>query len=86
VIGAGDCRDVSVAELAARFDEVILTDVVIGPELRRLAKRSGGKVRAEVWIALRSLLWAPPRLAGAVTGPFHQKVVYPSLPRWRGCS
>ena len=51
VIGAGDCRDVPVAELAARFDEVILTDVVLGPELRRLAKRSGGKVRAEVWDA-----------------------------------
>ena len=51
VIGAGDCRDVPVAELAARFDEVILTDVVIGPELRKLAKRSGGKVRAEVWDA-----------------------------------
>lgn len=51
VIGAGDCRDVPVAELAARFDEVILTDVVLGPELRKLAKRSGGKIRAEVWDA-----------------------------------
>ncbi len=51
VIGAGDCRDVPVAELAARFDEVILTDVVLGPELRKMAQRSGGKVRAEVWDA-----------------------------------
>ncbi|HLP08638.1 MAG TPA: hypothetical protein VK178_10760 [Opitutaceae bacterium] len=51
VIGAGDCRDVPVAELAARFDEVVLTDVVLGPELRRFARRSGGKVRAEVWDA-----------------------------------
>ena len=51
VIGAGDCRDVPVAELAARFDEVVLTDVVLGPELRRLARRSGGKVRTEVWDA-----------------------------------
>lgn len=51
VIGAGDCRDVPVAELAARFDEVLLTDVVLGPELRRFAKHSGGKVRAAVWDA-----------------------------------
>ncbi len=51
VLGAGDCRDVPLAELAARFDEVILTDVVLGPELRRLAKRSVGKIRAEVWDA-----------------------------------
>ncbi len=51
VIGAGDCRDVPVAELAARFDQVVLTDVVLGPELRRLARTSAGKVRAEVWDA-----------------------------------
>lgn len=51
VIGAGDCRDVPVTELAARFDEVVLTDVVLGPEIRKLARRSGGKIRAEVWDA-----------------------------------
>jgi hypothetical protein len=51
VIGAGDCRDVPVAELAAQFETVVLTDVVLGPELRQLAKRSGGKIRAEVWDA-----------------------------------
>ena len=51
VVGAGDCRDVPVAELAARFDQVVLTDVVLGPELRKLAKRSGGRIRAEVWDA-----------------------------------
>lgn len=51
VIGAGDCRDVPVAELAAQFDTVVLTDVVLGPELRRLARNSGGKVRAEIWDA-----------------------------------
>jgi hypothetical protein len=55
VIGAGDCRDVPVAELAARFAEVVLTDVVLGPELRQFARRSGGKVRAEVWDATGAL-------------------------------
>lgn len=55
VIGAGDCRDVPVAELAARFDEVLLTDVVLGPEIRRLAKRSGGRIRAEIWDATGAL-------------------------------
>ncbi len=51
VIGAGDCRDVPVAELAAQFEAVVLTDVVLGPELRKLARRSGGKIRATVWDA-----------------------------------
>lgn len=55
VIGAGDCRDVPVVELAARFETVVLTDVVIGPELRKLARRSGGKIRAEVWDATGAL-------------------------------
>ncbi len=55
VIGAGDCRDVPVTELAARFDEVLLTDVVLGPEIRKLAKRSGGKVRTEIWDATGAL-------------------------------
>jgi hypothetical protein len=55
VIGAGDCRDVPVAELAAQFEEVVLADVVLGPELRRLARRSGGRIRAEVWDATGAL-------------------------------
>lgn len=56
VIGAGDCADVPVLELAARFDEVVLTDVVLGPELRAFARRSGGKVRAEIWDATGALV------------------------------
>lgn len=55
VIGAGDCRDVPVVELANCFDEVRLTDVVLGPEIRRLAKRSGGNIRAEIWDATGAL-------------------------------
>ncbi|HEV7730825.1 MAG TPA: hypothetical protein VGR62_01625 [Candidatus Binatia bacterium] len=51
VVGAGDCLDVPVTELAARFDEVVLADVVIGPAARRLARRSGGRVRCVVWDA-----------------------------------
>lgn len=55
VIGAGDCADIPVAALAMRFDEVVLTDVVLGPELRRCCHQSGGVVRAEVWDATGAL-------------------------------
>jgi hypothetical protein len=55
VIGAGDCADVPVPELAARFDEVVLTDVVLGPEMQKQASRSGGRVRAEIWDATGAL-------------------------------
>jgi len=49
VIGAGDCADVPVDELAHDFAQVILTDVVIGPELRRLVRRHRGRVHATFW-------------------------------------
>lgn len=68
VIGAGDCADVPVAELAARFDEVVLTDVVLGPEMRAFARRSGGRIRAEVWDttgALATLARQPSSLASS---------------------
>jgi hypothetical protein len=55
VIGAGDGADVPVAELAARFDELVLTDVVLGPELRRWVRRSRRRVRAEIWDASGAL-------------------------------
>ena len=55
VIGAGDCADVPVSELAARFDEVVLTDAVLGPEMRRHARKSRGKIRAEIWDATGAL-------------------------------
>ncbi len=51
VVGAGDCLDVPVTALAARFDEVVLADVVVGPAARRMARRSGGRVRCVVWDA-----------------------------------
>lgn len=65
VIGAGACRDVPVAELAAQFAEVILIDVVIGLTARRLARHSRGRVRTIAWDvtgALRALSEQPSRL------------------------
>lgn len=35
VIGAGDCLDVPVAELAVIFERVVLADIVVGVEARR---------------------------------------------------
>lgn len=55
VIGAGDCLDVPVAELAAIFDEVILADIVTSPEVRRWERRLRGKVRAVNWDASGAL-------------------------------
>lgn len=55
VIGAGDCLDVPVAELAGMFREVVLADAVIGPEARRLAKAFAGVVRTENWDASGAL-------------------------------
>jgi hypothetical protein len=60
VIAAGDCADVPVAELAARFDEVVLSDVVLGPELGRHVRAGHGRVRTEIWDATGVL----ERLAG----------------------
>lgn len=55
VLGAGDCLDVPVAELAGIFEEVVLADVVIGREARRLEKLFPGRVRAVVWDASGAL-------------------------------
>jgi hypothetical protein len=55
VIGAGDCLDVPVAELAVEFERVVLADVVIGREARRLAKILAPKVRCEAWDASGAL-------------------------------
>lgn len=55
VIGAGDCLDVPAAELAGMFQEVVLTDIVIGREVRRLEKSHPGRVRGVVWDASGAL-------------------------------
>ncbi|HYC70860.1 MAG TPA: hypothetical protein VEB66_06615 [Opitutaceae bacterium] len=55
VIGAGDCLDVPVAELAARFGSVVLADVVIGRGARRLEKEFPGRVQGVVWDASGAL-------------------------------
>ena len=55
VIGAGDCLDVPVAELAERFAEVILADVAVGPKARRWAARCPARVRCVSWDATGAL-------------------------------
>jgi len=55
VIGAGDCLDVPVAELAAIFDEVVLADIVTSAEVRRWARKLPGKVRTVNWDASGAL-------------------------------
>jgi len=55
VIGAGDCLDVPVAELAGLFGEIILADIVVGAEARRWAKRFPDKVRCVNWDASGAL-------------------------------
>lgn len=55
VIGAGDCLDVPVAELAAQFERVVLADIVIGPVARGWAKKLGPKMRCEAWDASGAL-------------------------------
>jgi hypothetical protein len=55
VIGAGDGRDVPVDELAARFDQVVLCDVVVGPELRGFARKHPGQVLVAEWDATGAL-------------------------------
>lgn len=55
VVGAGDCLDVPVAELAARFAEVILADIVVSPVARELARRHAGRVRCVSWDATGAL-------------------------------
>lgn len=51
VIGAGDCLDVPVSELAQRFERVFLTDVVLSAAARRWARTSRGQVEARCWDA-----------------------------------
>lgn len=60
VIGAGDCLDVPVAELAELFQHVILADIVVSAAAKKWAKRFPGRVRCEVWDASGALA----RLAG----------------------
>ena len=55
VIGAGDCLDVPVAELADKFQRVILADIVIGTEARRWAKQFPAKVSCVPWDASGAL-------------------------------
>jgi len=55
VIGAGDCLDVPVAELAAKFQRVILTDIVIGREARRWVKQFTDRVSCAPWDASGAL-------------------------------
>ncbi|WP_438481264.1 hypothetical protein [Oleiharenicola lentus] len=55
VIGAGDCLDVPVAELAAIFEHVVLADIVVGAEAKKLARASRGRVTCEQWDASGAL-------------------------------
>jgi hypothetical protein len=55
VIGAGDCLDVPVAELAAIFDEVVLADIVTSAEVRRWERKLSGRVRGVNWDASGAL-------------------------------
>lgn len=55
VIGAGDCLDVPVAELAEIFDEVVLADIVISRVAQGWAKKLPGKVRCFNWDASGAL-------------------------------
>ena len=55
VIGAGDCLDVPVAELAELFAEVVLADIVTSAEVRRWEKKLGGRVRGVNWDASGAL-------------------------------
>jgi hypothetical protein len=72
VIGAGDCLDVPVAELAGRFDSVLLTDVVLSPAARRWERRLPGRVHCIQWDTTGALDALAPRRrtirsAGAVS-------------------
>ncbi len=55
VIGAGDCLDVPVADLAERFDEVVLADIVTSAEVRRWERKLPGRVRGVNWDASGAL-------------------------------
>lgn len=64
VIGAGDCLDVPVLDLAAQFKEVILADVVISPVVRDFEKKFPAKVQGVVWDATGALI-----TLGKITAP-----------------
>lgn len=55
VIGAGDCLDVPVEELAQRFATVTLADVVVSAAAKDWAKRLPGRVRCAQWDATGAL-------------------------------
>ncbi len=55
VIGAGDCLDVPVEELAKKFHRVILADIVIGKEARRWAGKFPTQVSCASWDASGAL-------------------------------
>ncbi|HVT73891.1 MAG TPA: hypothetical protein VHD61_12200 [Lacunisphaera sp.] len=55
VIGAGDCLDVPVAELAERFERVVLADIVIGAGVRTWVRKLGGGVKGVSWDASGAL-------------------------------
>ena len=55
VIGAGDCLDVPVAELATQFEHVVLADIVVGAEAKKLARQFPGRVSCAQWDASGAL-------------------------------
>lgn len=55
IIGAGDCLDVPVAELAEMFAEVVLADIVTSAEARRWERKFPGRVRGVNWDASGAL-------------------------------
>src|SRR5689334_19268051 len=55
IVGAGQCLDVPVAELAGLFDRVLLVDVVICPAARQWARRFPGRVECQAWDATGAL-------------------------------
>lgn len=67
VIGAGDCLDVPVAELAALFEEVVLADIVTGAEVKRWEKKLPDRVRGVNWDASGALA-ALAAVRGSVAG------------------
>jgi hypothetical protein len=56
VIGAGDCLDVPVEELAGRFERVTLADIAVGVEARRWAKKFPARVECVNWDASGALV------------------------------
>lgn len=55
VIGAGDCLDVPVEELAGMFGRVVLADIVTSAEARRWERRLPGRVQGVNWDASGAL-------------------------------